>query len=356
MRKHLLAAGLAVAALIPSFAFAQVTCEQQSSNQAVGTLAGAGLGALAGSAIAGGRDRTTGAVLGGITGAIIGNQVTRGAADCTHAYGYYDSNSAWHATRVSRDQAQGYYDREGHWVVGAPNGYYDGQGRWISGNNGAVGGYYDNDNRWVPASSAGYYADNGQWVEGAASGYYRNGRWISGPATGHYDANGNWMAGQAAGHRNANGVWVADAQPGYYDSNGRWNAGSVMGYYDAQGRWIRTTDMAGYETYTQTTTTYSQPSNLNVSFDFQARVDRLDQRIQRGITDGSLQGRAAYRAQRELNSIRRDESRMSHRDGELNQRDEDRIVARLDALGSSLRMARDENRSGNNNNNYNRNN
>jgi len=34
MRKNILLAGLAVAALIPSLAMAQVTCEQRSSNRA----------------------------------------------------------------------------------------------------------------------------------------------------------------------------------------------------------------------------------------------------------------------------------------------------------------------------------
>ena len=60
MRIHQLVAGVAVAALMPTLALAQTTCEQRSTNRVVGTVAGAGLGALLGSAIAGHGDRTTG--------------------------------------------------------------------------------------------------------------------------------------------------------------------------------------------------------------------------------------------------------------------------------------------------------
>ena len=63
MRKLLLVAGLAAAALIPSLAVAQPSCEQQRDNRVVGTLAGAGIGALLGSAIAGHDDRAAGAVV-----------------------------------------------------------------------------------------------------------------------------------------------------------------------------------------------------------------------------------------------------------------------------------------------------
>src|SRR3954463_16095897 len=123
MRLHQLAAGVAVAALIPTFALAQTTCEQRQTNRAVGTIAGAGIGALLGSAIAGHGDRTAGAVVGGLGGGLVGNQLAKSNADCAHAYGYYDNAGAWHASNVSRTSASGYYDREGQWVDGAPNGY-----------------------------------------------------------------------------------------------------------------------------------------------------------------------------------------------------------------------------------------
>src|SRR5690349_2681058 len=97
MKNHLIAAGIAAVTLIPSMAFAEQSCEHRSSNRVVGTVAGAGIGALLGNAIAGHGDKTTGAVIGGVGGAIAGNQLTRSSADCTQAYGYYDKAGAWHA-------------------------------------------------------------------------------------------------------------------------------------------------------------------------------------------------------------------------------------------------------------------
>lgn len=343
MRNHLFAAGVAVAVLIPSFAAAQTSCEQQHTNRVVGTVAGGAIGALVGSAVAGHGDKTTGAVIGGVGGAVIGNQVTKGTADCAHAYGYYDSNGAWHATAVERSSAQGYYDRDGQWVQGAPNGYYDSQNRWIAANTSAsASGYYDGAGRWVPASASGYYDTDGQWVAGVASGYYDGqGRWIAGPTTGHYDSAGRWMAGQASGHRDARGMWIADAQPGYYDQGGRWRAGEVRGYYDTGGRWIPTAASAGIHgsdvAYQGRGTWTGAPA------DIRARTAWLDQRIRRGLDDGSLNRGEGKRALRTLNDIRRDEAGMRHDNGQLSQRDELRIQARLDTLSNSVRWSRQDN-------------
>lgn len=121
MRKNLLLAGFAVAALLPSLAMAQETCEQRSSNRVAGTIVGAGLGALLGSAVAGHGHKGDGAVVGGVGGAIIGNQASRGARDCQHAYGYYDNDNRWHDNGADRSVAYGYYDRSGAWVDGQPN-------------------------------------------------------------------------------------------------------------------------------------------------------------------------------------------------------------------------------------------
>jgi hypothetical protein len=338
MRKNLLVAGIAAAALIPSFAFAQQTCEQQHNQRVVGTVAGAGLGALLGSAVAGKGDRTTGAVIGGIGGGIIGNQVTKGQADCAHAYGYYDTNGAWHANAVSQANAQGYYARDGQWVAGAPNGYYDAQGRWISASTSAsASGYYDRGGRWVPASSNGYYDTNGQWVAGAASGYYANGRWVAGPATGRYDANGRWISGQPAGHRDARGVWIADAQPGYYDTGGRWRAGPAMGYYDTQGRWIATAPAA--QSYGSNASYGNDSIWAGAPADARSRLAWLDQRIQRGVSNGSLNRTEAARARQSLNAIRREEAGLRHYNGRLGQRDETRIQAKLENLSATIKWA-----------------
>jgi uncharacterized protein YcfJ len=132
MRNRFLATGFVVATLIPSFAFAQQTCEERRTNRVAGTVVGAGVGALLGSAIAGRGDRGTGAVIGGVGGAVIGNQVAKGNGDCAHAYGYYDNNGNWRANDVSRNDAQGYYDRSGNWISGAPEGRWDQNGRWAA--------------------------------------------------------------------------------------------------------------------------------------------------------------------------------------------------------------------------------
>ena len=158
MRKHLLAAGIAAITLIPTLAAAQQTCEERRNNRVAGTVVGGVLGAIAGSAVAGRGDRNEGAVIGGIGGAVIGNQVSKGSADCQHAYGYYDNNNTWHANSVSRDYAQGYYDRNGNWVNGAPPGAWDNNGRWNTAYN-SPGGY----NTQTSYGSPGGYQWRSEW-------------------------------------------------------------------------------------------------------------------------------------------------------------------------------------------------
>ena len=70
-------------------------------NQVAGAVVGGGVGALAGSAVAGRGDRTAGAVIGGVAGAVIGAEVAKSNDNC----------------------ANGYYDGSGRRY------YYDGQGR-----------------------------------------------------------------------------------------------------------------------------------------------------------------------------------------------------------------------------------
>ena len=333
MRMHILAAGIAAAALIPSFAFAQQdSCLQAQNNRTAGTVAGAGLGALFGSAVAGKGDRTTGAILGAIGGGIVGNQITKNNADCSRAYGYYDNNGLWHASGVSRQSAAGYYDRSGAWVEGAPNGYYNAQGAWTrTSGNATAAGYYDSQNRWVPASATGYYDNNGRWVGGAASGYYdTRGQWIAGPAIGRYDSDGRWMSGQANGRMDGNGVWISDPQPGYYD-NGRWRAGTVTGYYDTQGRWFTT----GAPQVVRTS--YGPRGNWDgAPQGVIAREAWLDQQIRAGRNDGTLSRSEANRSLDALDAVRREERGLRHYRGQLNDRDEARIQNRLDTVASNI--------------------
>jgi hypothetical protein len=77
--------------------------------------------------------------------------------------------------------------------------------------------------------------------------------------------------------------------------------------------------------------------------DTYARAAWLDQRIRRSLDDGSLSHSQGKTALRTLNTIRRDEASMRHVDGQLSQRDEARIQARLDTLGASVRWTRQDN-------------
>ena len=125
----------------------------------------------------------------------------------------------------------------------------------------------------------------------------------SGPAIGHYDEFGRWIPGQPAGRMVA-GVWVSDPQPGYYE-NGRWVRGPVTGYYDTRGRWISTGAPVGRASYA-VATTRDQRS-------LEERIDRLEQRIRRGIDDGSLDRGEANRALRSLDAIRQDQANLTDR-------------------------------------------
>jgi hypothetical protein len=329
MRIQTLVAGLFAATLIPTAALAQQTCEQRQNNRVAGTVAGAGLGALAGSAVAGRGDRTEGAVIGGLAGALLGNQLTKGKADCARAYGYYDNNGAWHANAVARNNAAGYFDRNGAWVDGAPRGHYDGQGRWVQASaDTSSAGYYDARGLWVPASASGYYTNDGRWVAAAAPGHYdRSGRWVAGAAVGRYNADGQWLSGQATGRRDANGVWVSDPQPGYYD-NGRWVRGEAVGYYDARGRWISTDGR--------------QPQRADYSGSGAARsIDErqadIAQRISRAMDNGRLSRSEGRQAMRSLAAIEREEISLRNRQGVLGPRARVTINAKLDRLNASIR-------------------
>jgi hypothetical protein len=321
MRLHQVVAGVAAAALFPTLALAQTTCEQRSTNRVVGTVAGAGLGALLGSAIAGHGDRTTGAVIGGVGGAVAGNQLTKGHGDCSRAYGYYDNAGAWHASNVARTSATGYYDREGEWVDGAPNGYYSRDGRWVRANsNDAAAGYTDSHGHWVPASSTGYYETDGRYVAGSAGGHYdTSGRWVASPVTGRYDARGRWIPGQP--------TRVTDVQPGYYE-NGRWHAEQASGYYDSEGRWVRVDNNAGYH------------GRSNAPSDINGRSTWLDQRIHRGLDDGTLTRAEGGQALRRLALINRQTQSLRNRGGNLRPRDQQMIMARLDILTADVREMR----------------
>jgi hypothetical protein len=333
MHRHLLAAGIAAAALLPSLALAQTSCEQQHNNRVAATVAGAGIGALAGGAVAGHDDRTTGAIIGAIAGGVIGNQVAKPKADCAHAYGYYDGNGAWHANAVEAAHAAGYFDRDGAWVEGPPNGYYDSQNRWVAA-GASAGGYRDREGHWAPASASGYYTPDGRWVAGAAAGHYdANGRWVAGQAIGRYDESGRWRPGQQADDRDANGRWVADPQPGYYE-NGRWKAGTVVGYYDAQGRFVHTAVEEGRHRGGDSDQARADWNGAPAGFT--QRTTWLESRVRRGMERGQMSRRDGSRTLRALTAVRQEERGLPHRRGALSRRDEARMMAKLDDIAAEI--------------------
>ncbi len=338
MRTYLITAGLVAALGSASIASAQQTCEERSTNRAIGTVAGAGIGALLGNVIAGRGDKTLGTVIGGVGGGVAGNQLTKGSGDCARAYGYYDKRNTWHANDVRVDNAQGYYDRDGQWVNGAPNGYYDNNGRWVAGTvSNDRAGYRDEHGHWVPASANGYYDPENRYVGGSVSGHYENGRWVASPAVGRYDDYGRWIAGTANGRRDADGRWVAAPEPGYYDTSGRWNRGAVTGYYDTRGTWILTG-------------TNQQNGNTgygnNDRRDLASREARIDARIRRAYDERTLTYRERNRALTELGAIKRLQRRVTDQYGRIDARNEQMLQARLDRLNAGIRDARQDGRNG----------
>lgn len=332
-KKILFMIGVASVTLIPNTAFAKENCERNRSGRVIGTVAGAGVGAVAGGVIAKRGDSEVGAVIGGLAGAIIGNQVSKSKQDCSRAYGYYDKNGYWHATGVDRASATGYYDRDGEWRDGSPNGYYSNDGRWVSANNNdsTSAGYYDRNGHWVPSSANGYYDRNDQWIAGSAPGYYDSrGRWVEGAVTGRYDRNGRWMQGAPSGRRDANGNWIAEPQLGYYDSNGRWRAGTAAGYYDSRGRWIATSN----GNYDQSSNAYGR-----MPTDVTERRRWLSDYVRTAQDQRRLNRNESLYAMRELDSIGRREQMFRRSNGRFTANEEATIRVRLDRLSNRLEIA-----------------
>jgi len=271
----------------------QATCEQQSTTQVVATVAGAGVGGVLGNAVAGHGDKTVGTIIGAAAGALAGNQLARPNRECSHAYGYYDHDSRWHATGVASAEARGYYDRDGAWVEGPPAGGYGSDNRWISSGgprasygdfraNGewvptSANGFYDRNDQWVSGSgnaaydrvnaspvqsarradSYGFYDSQGLWhatvvVQGRATGYYnRDNAWVAGAPNGYYDERRNWIPqradGSASGSYDSQNRWIPASSNGYYDDRNQWIAGTASGHYDNTGRWVAGVAIGRYD-------------------------------------------------------------------------------------------------------------
>ena len=280
------------------------------------------------------------------------------AANGNTQIGYRDSNGRWVApaanefdgnNRYSVGMVNGYW-QNGRWIAGDTTGSYDRDGRW---QQGQAGGRRDANGNWVADAQPGYYDARGRWHVGtvrgrydargvfiaedgngngyangypnpAVTGYWQNGRWIAGNTNGSYDRYGRWQPGRASGHRDANGNWVAEAQPGYYDARGRWIAGTVRGNYDARGNFIA-----------ENGTGYGRGDTGKR--DIESRFTRIESRIEHGVAAGDLSRNDGRRADKELASIRRYDGSLRDRNGNISNRNEALVQARLDRLSDRLR-------------------
>jgi len=308
------AASVALVA-IPYMANADTICHhEQSTNRAVGTVVGAGLGALVGGAVAGHHDTGLGVALGAIGGGVAGNVIGGATVNCDrYDNGYYDRNGQWH-------DAHGYYDR-GRWVATTPGG-----------------GYYDNDGRWIAATPQPvFYSQSGPPIIAPPEPAYGAPQ----QQRAYYDAEGRWV-GAPPQQRAYYGA--APQQQGYYDSRGRWVSPQPQygappqqqGYYDAEGRWIAPPPRQPGYYRAPAAGDYGAPAAYSGP-DFETRLDRVQQRIQDAQESGRLSGDIADRALYDLNDIRRRESRYISDHGGLTSGDLTELNSRLDVVVARVR-------------------
>jgi len=301
--RHLILAGMAVASLATS-ATAQQTCEQHRENRTLGTVGGAGIGAVLGGAIGG---NALGAILGAVGGGVAGNQLLKGPQDCQHAYGYYDKQSQWHASRVAPASATGFYDRDGRWVQGAPAGYYDRDGRWVAGD--ANRGYRDANGYWVPAGATTYYSADGQYLTAQPAN--------SSGQRGYGDqrAYGNDQRADANDQRGYN-----NDQRGYNNDQRGYN-----------------NDQRGYANDGRS----DDWRNDNRS-DVRGRIDRTAERIDRSVARGAMRSDQANAARRDLDEIRRQVRTSPRVRGQLTVRSQQLLNNRIDAVNSRIRDTQEQ--------------
>ena len=85
-------------------------CERDyQENRRYATASGAALGALAGAAIAGERDRERGAAIGALAGGLLGNQLSERDDPCGYGFGGYNTDGRYGYDRVPRRGSYGYY-------------------------------------------------------------------------------------------------------------------------------------------------------------------------------------------------------------------------------------------------------
>ena len=85
-------------------------CEADyAANQRYATASGAALGAIAGAAIAGERDRERGAAIGALAGGLLGNQLSARDDPCGYGFGGYNHDGRYGYDRVPRRGGYGSY-------------------------------------------------------------------------------------------------------------------------------------------------------------------------------------------------------------------------------------------------------
>ncbi|MBV8972942.1 MAG: hypothetical protein JO290_11705 [Sphingomonadaceae bacterium] len=189
-------------------------------------------------------------------------------------------------------------------------------------------GFYDNGGRWHPnrvdpSAATGFYDRDGRWVEGAPAGYYdRDGRWVPGDAS--------------RGYRDRNGYWVPAGAPGYYAEGGYVTAQPVA--QEGYGRPDGDRYAGGDRPYGGDRWDSGDPS------DVWGRINRTSARIDRSVQQGLMTQDQAYRARRDLDSIRRQARTSPRYGGQLTPRSIQLINDRLTTVNARIRDTRDQNR------------
>ncbi len=80
-----------------------------AENRQYATASGAALGAIAGAAIAGERDRERGAAIGALAGGLLGNQLSAQEDPCGYGFGGYNRDGRYGYERISRRGDYGRY-------------------------------------------------------------------------------------------------------------------------------------------------------------------------------------------------------------------------------------------------------
>jgi hypothetical protein len=129
---------------------------------------------------------------------------------------------------------------------------------------------------------------------------------------------------------------------GYYDDDGRWVPNRVTddGYYDQNGRWVETATPPVAAGFASMGPAPGGPGPwAETPLDTRDRESRLAALIEHRLADHTADERAARRALRDLDDIRRIDADYRAADGRLTPDQRRDILARLDALRERLGLA-----------------